>query len=64
MSAITAPAYIDNDGLFYVVINLVDTVPPAPEVPYVLRNSLVGHLTTIDLEFSGTAFAEPGLMGI
>jgi hypothetical protein len=24
---------------------------------------LVGHLTTIDLEFSGTAFAEPGLSG-
>jgi hypothetical protein len=36
VSAITAPAYIDNDGLVYIVINLVDTAPPAPEVPYVL----------------------------
>ena len=36
VSAITAPAYIDNDGIIYVVINLVDTVPSAPEVPYVL----------------------------
>ena len=36
VSAITAPAYIDNDGLVYIVINLVDTVPSAPEVPFVL----------------------------
>jgi hypothetical protein len=36
VSAITAPASIDNDGLIYLVFNLVDTQPPAPEVPYVL----------------------------
>ena len=36
VSAITAPRQIDDDGLDYIVINLVDTIPPAPEVPYVL----------------------------
>jgi hypothetical protein len=36
VSAITAPTKIDNDGLVYVVFNLVDAEPPAPEVPYVL----------------------------
>jgi hypothetical protein len=36
VSAISAPHHIDNDGLDYIVINLIDTVPPAPEVPYVL----------------------------
>ena len=44
VSAITAPAYIDNDGIIYVVINLVDTVPSAPEVPYfsiLIRASLM-----------------------
>jgi hypothetical protein len=36
VSAISAPHHIDNDGLDYIVINLIETVPPAPEVPYVL----------------------------
>ena len=35
VSAITAPAKIDNDGLAYLVFNLVEAKPPAPEVPYV-----------------------------
>lgn len=36
VSAITAPAHIDNDGLVYFLFNLVDVVPDAPEKPWVL----------------------------
>ena len=36
VSALVAPSFIDNDGIAYMVINLIDAVPPSPEVPYVL----------------------------
>ena len=36
VSAITAPVKIDNDGIVYVLFNLIEAEPAAPEVPYVL----------------------------
>lgn len=58
VSALVAPSFIDNDGIAYMVINLIDADPPSPEVPYVLYIDSTAQHGPMNAGIASRAWAE------